>query len=83
VAERALTCTTNGLVQTLTDGENNRTTYVYDGFDRLSQTQYPSHTKGSGTSDAADFEQLSYDADGHVVSHRHLGASALSTARGT
>jgi YD repeat-containing protein len=69
--ERTLTYSNNGLMTSLTDGENNRTTYVYDGFDRLSQTQYPNPAKGSGTSNAADFEQLSYDAQGNVVSRRN------------
>jgi RHS repeat-associated protein len=65
-----LTYTANGLVQALTDGEDNRTSYVYDGFDRLSQTQYPSPAKGSGTSNPADFEQLTYDADSDVTQRR-------------
>jgi RHS repeat-associated protein len=68
--ERTLTYTVNGRLQTLTDGENNKTTYVYDGFDRLSQTQYPSATKGSGTSNPADFQQLGYDANSNVTSRR-------------
>ena len=68
--ERTLTYSNNGLVGSLTDGENNKTTYVYDGFDRLSQTQYPSATKGAGTSNAADYEQLGYDANSNVTSLR-------------
>ena len=68
--ERTLTYTNNGHAQMLTDGENNKTTYVYDGFDRLSQTQYPSATKGSGTSNASDYEQLGYDANSNVTSRR-------------
>src|ERR1700710_1601221 len=47
-----------------------RTTYVYDGQDRLSQTQYPSATQGTGTSNSSDYEQLSYDAAGNVTSRR-------------
>ena len=53
--------TSNGLVQTVTDAENNKTTYVYDGHDRLSQTQYPSATKGAGTSNSSDYEQPTYE----------------------
>ncbi len=68
--ERTLAYTNDGLVQSLTDGENNRTTYVYDGFDRLLQTQYPSSTKGAGTSNSSDYEQLTYNADSNVTSHR-------------
>jgi RHS repeat-associated protein len=55
------TYTSNGLVQTVTDAENNKTTYVYDGHDRLSQTQYPSATKGAGTSNSGDYEQPTYE----------------------
>jgi RHS repeat-associated protein len=68
--ERTLTYTNNGKLQTLVDGENNKTTYVYDGFDRLSQTQFPSATKGAGTSNSSDYEQLSYDAASNVTSRR-------------
>lgn len=76
--ERTLSYTNNGLVQTLTDGENNKTTYVYDGFDRLSQTQYPSSTKGSGTSNTSDYEQLSYDANSNVTQIRSRNSETIS-----
>ena len=64
------TYTDNGKVQTVTDGEANKTSYVYDGFDRLYQMQYPSGTKGAGTSNSADYQQLGYDAGGNVTSRR-------------
>jgi RHS repeat-associated protein len=76
--ERTLTYSNNGLVSSLTDGENNKTTYVYDGFDRLSQTQYPSATKGAGTSNAADYEQLGYDANSNVISRRLRDATSIA-----
>jgi YD repeat-containing protein len=38
--ERTLTYTTNGMLATLKDAENNLTTYEYDGFDRLSKTRF-------------------------------------------
>jgi RHS repeat-associated protein len=66
----ATTYTNNDKVQTLTDADSNKTTYVYDGFDRLSQTQYPSATQSAGTSNASDYEQLSYDVNGNVTSRR-------------
>lgn len=75
--ERTLAYTNNGQLQTLTDGENNKTTYVYDGFDRLSQTQYPNPTKGAGTSNASDYEQLGYDANGNVTSRRVRDGSSI------
>ncbi|HEX8240839.1 MAG TPA: RHS repeat-associated core domain-containing protein [Allosphingosinicella sp.] len=71
------TYTSNGLVQTVTDAENNKTTYVYDGHDRLSQTQYPSATKGAGTSNSADYEQSTYDAAGNVTSFRNRAGESI------
>jgi RHS repeat-associated protein len=76
--ERALTYSQNGTVLSLTDGENNKTTYVYDGFDRLSQTQYPNPTKGAGTSNTSDFEQLAYDLNSNVISRRLRDATSIA-----
>ncbi|MGH7489030.1 MAG: RHS repeat-associated core domain-containing protein, partial [bacterium] len=58
--EVTTTYTNNGLPATVADAMSNLTTYVYDGHDRLSQTQYPSATQGAGTSNSSDYEQLSY-----------------------
>ncbi|AXK42355.1 hypothetical protein DVR09_08395 [Erythrobacter aureus] len=63
------TFTLNGLTQTLTDGESNRTTYTYDAFDRLSRTLFP-HPTAKNTSNGADYEQLGYDAASNIVSRR-------------
>jgi RHS repeat-associated protein len=62
--------TDNGEVASIRDAENNKTSYVYDGFDRLSQTLFPSTTKGSGASNSSDYEQFGYDAHGNVTSRR-------------
>lgn len=62
--------TANGQVDHVIDAESNRTTYVYDGFDRLSQTRYPSTTKGANSSNASDYEALTYDARGSVTQRR-------------
>ncbi len=64
------TYTGNGALATLTDAQNNRTSYGYDGFDRRVVTYYPSTTAGSGASSATDYEQLGYDANGNVTSRR-------------
>ncbi len=69
------TYTDNGKIATATDGENNTTSYAYDGFDRLSKTNYPSPTKGSGTSSTTDYEQLGYDANGNVTSRLLRGGT--------
>lgn len=74
--EVATTYSDNGRVASVTDAEGNKTTYEYDGHDRLSKTRYPSPTKGAGTSSSTDYEQLLYDANGNVTSRRLRGYSA-------
>ncbi|MEH3098720.1 RHS repeat domain-containing protein [Sphingomonas adhaesiva] len=60
----------NGQVETVTDALGNKTTYTYDGHDRLWKTFYPSSTQGAGTSSTTDYEQLTYDANGNVTQKR-------------
>jgi RHS repeat-associated protein len=68
--EVAATYRSNGQVETVTDGEGNMTTYVWDGHDRLIRTRFPSATQGAGTSSTTDYEELSYDAASNVISRR-------------
>jgi YD repeat-containing protein len=67
----------NGQIETVTDAENNKTTYEYDGQDRLAKTRFPSPTKGAGTSSTTDYEQPSYDANGNVTSFRNRAAETI------
>jgi YD repeat-containing protein len=60
----------NGQAETVTDAENNRTTYEYDGHDRLKKTRFPMAAKGALASSTTDYEELSYDAGSNVVSRR-------------
>lgn len=76
--EVAATYTNNGRVETVTDGESNRTTYVYDGHDRLSRTRMPSTTQGAGTSSTTDYEELGYDAGGNVTSRRLRDGNSIA-----
>jgi RHS repeat-associated protein len=73
--DSTITYSDNGQVATATDANNNKTSYTYDGFDRLSKTNYPSPTKGSGTSSATDYEQLGYDANSNVTSRLLRGGT--------
>ncbi|WP_342250890.1 RHS repeat-associated core domain-containing protein [Sphingomonas sp. OTU376] len=73
--------TNNGQVASVTDGEGNKTTYEYDGFDRLSKTRYPVGTTGSGTSSTSDYEELVYDAASAVTSRHLRGYSANTNSR--
>jgi RHS repeat-associated protein len=65
----ATTYTNNGSPLTVTDAEGNRTTYEYDGHDRLAKTRYPSPTT-DGVSSTTDYEQPTYDAAGNVTAVR-------------
>lgn len=67
--EAAATYTDNGQVATVTDGKGNKTTYEYDGHDRLKKTRYP-HPSTAGTSSTTDYEELGYDAGSNVTSTR-------------
>jgi YD repeat-containing protein len=63
--------TNNGKPAYVVDGNNNRTSYVYDGFDRMVQTQYPSSSKGTNSSNTGDYEAvLAYDANGNPTQTR-------------
>lgn len=64
----AYTYTPNGLEKTVEDANNNLTTLSYDGFDRLSETEFPSSTVGAGTSNPSDIEQYTHDNDDNLTS---------------
>jgi RHS repeat-associated protein len=70
VNEQTATFTANGKLETLKDAENNRTTYEYDGYDRLVKTRFPVTTKGADQSSPTDYEQVSYDDNGNVSTFR-------------
>jgi YD repeat-containing protein len=72
--------TLNGKLATVTDGENNRTTFEYDGHDRLAKTRYPVATLGALASSTTDYEQLSYDANGNVTQRRLRDGQLINTA---
>ena len=62
--------TDNGKVATETDAEGNKTTYEYDGFDRLVKTRFPVPTKGAESSSLTDYEELTYGDNVHVTQRR-------------
>lgn len=69
-ADQTATFTRNGQTQTVKDGNDNLTSYAYDGQDRLEVTRYPVDAKGAATSSTTDYEQLTYDPAGNVTSKR-------------
>lgn len=68
--DATVTYADNGKVATVKDGENNLTTYEYDGFDLPMKVRMPVTTKGANASSSTDFEQVTLDANGNVTSHR-------------
>lgn len=66
----------NGQPETATDANGNRTTYVYDGHDRLSRTRMPDPST-PGTSSTTDYEELTYDAGSNVTNRRLRDAANI------
>jgi RHS repeat-associated protein len=62
--------TLNGKLASVTDGENNTTTFEYDGHDRLFKTRYPVAAVGALASSTTDYEQLTYDPNSNVTQRR-------------
>jgi RHS repeat-associated protein len=59
----AYTYTANGQVATLTDARSFRTTYEYDGHDRLTKTLYP-HPSNQNQSSTTDYDEVLFDNAG-------------------
>jgi YD repeat-containing protein len=51
--------TPNGKLNEVWDGNNTRTAYHYDGFDRLSKVRYPG--AGDGVPSWTDYQEYGYD----------------------
>ncbi len=72
------TYSSNGQVATVKDGENNLTTYEYDGHDRLLKTRFPVTTQGANTSSTTDYEQVTYDANSNITQRRLRNGSTIT-----
>ncbi len=70
--------TSNGQIADVIDGEVNKTSYEYDGFDRLRKTRYPDTTQGSGTSSTTDYEELGYDSGSNITSRRLRDGTSIA-----
>ncbi|MBV5262143.1 RHS repeat protein, partial [Synechococcus moorigangaii CMS01] len=73
------TYTDNGLQGTFQDEKGNRTTYVYDGFDRLYDLRYP-HPSTLGTSSTTDYERYTYNSVGRLTGHRVRSGQTIAFA---
>lgn len=70
--------TPNGQRKSLIDANGNRTTYVYDGLDRLATMQYPVTTRGAGVSDTTNTEAFTYDGNGNVLTRTKRDGSVIT-----
>jgi RHS repeat-associated protein len=68
--EKTLTYSLNGQLATLTDAENNKSSFHYDGHDRLMKLRFPVAAKGANASSTTDYEAYGYDANGNRTSLR-------------
>lgn len=73
------TYTDNGLQTTVKDEKGNLTTYVYDGFDRVSRLRYPDPST-LGSSSTTDYEEYSFDAVGRMTGHRVRSGQSIAFA---
>lgn len=67
--EATNTYTDNGRLASVSDAKGNKTTYQYDGYDRLLKTCYPA-AGITGCTSATDYVQSTYDPNGNVTSLR-------------
>ena len=67
-----------GRLASVTDGENNRTTYQYDGHNRLEWIYYPVSTKGANASNTGNSEQFTYDATGNILTRKVRSGAIIS-----
>ena len=72
--------TPNGQVDFVDDGNDNRSNYSYDGFDRLIRLEFPVAAMGQQAANASDFEAYTYDANGNRTSLRLRSGNADTIA---
>lgn len=70
-----------GAVAHVRDGNDNRTSYAYDGHGRLKRTYYPVPTLGANASSATDYEENTYKANGDLESVRKRDGKVLTYYR--
>lgn len=62
--------TPNGQRDWVEDANGNRSDFTYDGFDRLSQINFPQSVTGAHAANSNDYEAYGYDAGGNRTSLR-------------
>ncbi|MEO1243796.1 MAG: hypothetical protein AAFX54_17955, partial [Pseudomonadota bacterium] len=74
--------TANGQIAWVNDSNGQRTEYVYDDFDRLEKTIFPSKTRAAVPNvtlpDPADYEQYTYDDNGSMLTRRTRAGQTIT-----
>lgn len=70
--------TASDKVDHVVDGQGNRTTYTYDGFNRLVATNFPVGTQGANSSSGFDYEQLTYGDNVNVTARRLRDGNSIT-----
>ncbi|MBP2161633.1 MULTISPECIES: RHS repeat-associated core domain-containing protein [Asticcacaulis] len=68
----------NGQKTVEIDANHNKTTYEYDGFDRLKKLRFPVTTVGVEQSSTTDYEEYWYDANGNQTSWRRRDGNIIN-----
>ncbi|MEJ1962983.1 MAG: RHS repeat-associated core domain-containing protein [Gammaproteobacteria bacterium] len=68
----------NGQQTSVKDANNNLSTLQYDRFDRLEKTIFPVASLGGNASDASNYEQYGYDANGNRTSIRKRDGRSIN-----
>jgi hypothetical protein len=76
-ADHTSTYTLDGKEATAADGNGNLTTFTYDGFNRLSQVNYP-NPSGGGSSSTSDYEVYGYDSNSNMLTDRRRDGNTLT-----
>ncbi len=69
----------DGYVSSLLDANSNLTSYTFDGFNRLSQVNFPMPTTSANASNPSDYESYTnYDANGQLGTRRLRDGNTLA-----
>lgn len=69
IAHQQLKLTYNAIgdIASVTDPNDNRTDYIYNGLNRLSEIHYPQKNLGKNTASDDDIEKYKYDKNGNIT----------------
>lgn len=70
--------TSNGRIAWVDDARGNRSSFSYDGFDRISRLYFPQTTVGTHAANASDYEQYGYDANHNRTSLRLRSSETIT-----